>query len=211
MAINNVSLNSNVQNVTTSAMSTAEKERANLQNQIAGKEQRLNRLSADSELTAEEKAKERQELQQQIRELNRKLRLQQMEKEEEAQKAAKEKERKVQLAEEKKTEEKNDAENPADGMETVKPRLESIQKMLTSDSNIQQSLIRESVAGRQEAKIKVLETEIKSDTLYGTDTTAKEEELSALRRRKQFEIEPKEQEKKTPDYVMDSGAKIVIR
>ena len=56
MAINNVSLNSNVQNVSTSTMSTAEKERANLQNQIAGKEQRLNRLSADSELTAEEKA-----------------------------------------------------------------------------------------------------------------------------------------------------------
>jgi len=211
MAINNVTLNRNVSNVTTSTMSTAEKERESLKNQIAGKEQRLNRLSSDSQMTAEEKAKERQEVQKQIQELNRKLRLLQMEKEEEAREAAKEKAQQLQAKESDKTEVKESEEKRIDGVEKENPQLENIQKVLVSDSAIQQSRIQESVTGRQDAKIRVLETEIKLDKLYGTDTSAKQEKLSELSRKKRFEIEPKEQENKAPDYEMDSGAKIVIR
>lgn len=211
MAISNVSLNTNIQNMPTSAISTSEKECENLQNQINGKEQLLKRLSTDPEKTSEEKARERQEVQKQIQELNRKLRLLQMEKEEEAQKAEKEKEQKVQEEEQVKTKEKEKAQKRTDGMEEETPQLENLQKMLASDSNIHQNRIQEKVAARQEAKMKVLETEIKSDKLYGTDTTTKQEELSELRKQKNFEIEPKEPEQKTPDYVMASGAKIIIR
>lgn len=211
MAINNVTLNKSVQSVTTATVSAAEKERENLQQQIAGKEQRLNRLSTDSKMTAEEKEKERQEVQKQIQELNRKLRLLQMEKKEEAQKAAKEKEQELRVAEQQKPEEKENAVDPIEEMEKRNLQLDNIHKILASDAVIQQNLVQESVSKRQEGKIRVLENEIKSDGLYGTDTTAKQKELSALTRQKKLEIEPKEQGKKLPENIKDSGAKIVIK
>lgn len=211
MAINNVSLNSNIQNVTTTAKSMVEKESRSLQNQLLNKEQRLRSLSSDAEMTEAEKAKERQEVQKQIQELNRKLRLLQMEKEEESRKAAKEQEKKAREAEQKKTGESEADKEHAEEITMENPSVQNIQKVLASDSAVQQSRVQESVTTRQDAKIRVLETEIKADKLYGADTTAKREELSSLRRQKTFEIEPKEQEMKKPDYVMDSGAKIVIR
>jgi len=210
MAINNVTLNTNVQVGTATAVSTAEKESKNLQNQIAGKEQLLSRLSTDSKMTEEEKAKERQELQRQIEELNRKLKQLQLVKEEEAQKAEKEQEQKTQETEQQKTEEENPVDHQEGKTDKEKPLIENLQKMLASDSVVQQNRVQESVARRQEGKIKVLETEIKSDKLHGTDTGDKLKELSALRKEKTFEIEPKE-EKKMPERVLDSGTKIVIR
>lgn len=218
MTISNVSLNNGVQNVKTSTVTTADSESKNLENQIANKQQRLNRLSSDAEMTAEEKAKERQEVQKQIEELNRKLRLLQMEKKEEAKETTEEQEKKAVLKEEmlkdsdeKKLGEEESAKIQEETKAKLYPPVENIQKILASDSIVQQTRVQESVARVKEGRENVLETEIKSDKLYGTDTTAKREELSESRRKEALEIEVKEQPRTQPNYIMDSGAKIIIR
>lgn len=154
MAINNLTLNSNIQSVNTSTVKTADSESKNLANQIMNKQQRLKQLDSDVEKSA-------------------------------------------------KIQEETKAK--------LLPPVENIQKMLASDSVIQQERVLESVAGRKEGRENVLATEIQSDKLYGTDTTAKQEELSASRRKGAFEIEEVEKPKNQTNYIMDSGAKIIIR
>ena len=100
MAISVISSNHDFSNITALKPSASDTSSKTLQNQLANTEQRLNRLSSDSKISAEEKAKERQELQKQIAELNRKLQLLQLEKEEEQKKAQKEQEQKAALQKE---------------------------------------------------------------------------------------------------------------
>lgn len=217
MAINNVTLNSNVQSIRTSTVATADSESKNLEHQIASKQQRLSRLSSDAEMTAEEKAKERQEVQKQIEELNRKLRQIQLEQKEKAEEAAKEQEQKAALKEQmlgettkKETQGEDFAKAQEERIEKHNPPVESIQKMLAVDSVVQQERVLGSVDRQKAGRENVLEAEIKSDEVYGMDVTHKKEELSALRREGSWEIEAKEQSKQ-PHYIMDSGAKIIIR
>jgi len=218
MAINNITLNTSVQNVKASTVTAADRESKNLENQIMNKQQRLKHLDSDVEKTAEEKAKERQEVQKQIAELNRKLQLLREEKRKEAAEAAKAQEQKVLLNEERiKSDdaEKQSEEDATKVQEENKvklyPPVENIQKILASDAVIQQERVLESVAGRKDGREHVLEAEIQSDKLYGQDTSAKREALSASRKKGTFEIEDVKEPKTTPNYVMDSGAKIVIR
>ena len=75
MAINSVSLNNTTPGVTPSSISPTDSETKSIQNEITNQSQRLNRLSSDSEMSAEEKAKKRQEIQKEIAELNRKASL----------------------------------------------------------------------------------------------------------------------------------------
>lgn len=218
MAINKVTLSSNVQNVKTTTVSAADSESKNLENQIISKQQRLKHLDSDVQKTAEEKAKERQEVQRQIAELNRKLQRLREEKREEAAETAKAqtqkallKEEKTKSADESKTEEEKAVETQEETKVNLYPPVENIQKMLASDSVIQQERVLESVAGRKAGREHVLEAEIQSDKLYGTDTSKKQEALAASRKKGTFEIADVEQPKNTSNYVMDSGAKIVIR
>lgn len=218
MAINNITLSSNVQNVNSATVKTADSEGKNLEKQIMNKQQHLKHLDSDVQKTAEEKAKERQEVRRQIAELNRRLQLLREEKREEAADAVREQNRKT-LQEEEKTknadESKEERGKEAEIQEEAKvksyPPVENIQKMLASDSVMQQERVLESVAGMQDGREHVLEAEIQSDKLYGTDTSAKQEALSASRRKDTFEIQDMEKPKSTPNYVMDSGTKIVIR
>ena len=79
MMINNVSMNNTNLNVTSSTSVTSSSEAKALQSQLAGKQQNLNRLSSDSEMTAADKEKERRKIQREIAELNRKLQQERME------------------------------------------------------------------------------------------------------------------------------------
>mgnify|MGYP006365513745 CR=1 FL=1 len=90
MAINSIPSNHDFSNITALKSSASDTSSKTLQNQLTNTEQRLNRLSSDSKISAAEKAKERQKLQKQIAELNRKLRLLQIKKEEEQDKYIKE-------------------------------------------------------------------------------------------------------------------------
>lgn len=218
MAINNVTLNSSIQNVKASTVKAADSESKNLEKQIMNKQQRLKHLDSDVEKTAEEKAKERQEVQKQIAELNRKLQVLREEKRKEAAEATKAQEQKAVLKEEriKSDDARKQSEEDATKVQEepkvkIYPPVENIQKILASDSMIQQERVLESVAGRKDGREHVLEAEIQSDKLYGTDTSAKQKALSVSRKKGTFEIEDVEQPKSTPNYVMDSGAKIVIR
>lgn len=220
MAINNVTLNSGIQNITATKVSTADNETKTLQSQLANKEQRLQRLTSDSKLTAEEKAKKRQEIQQQIAELNRKLKMLEMEQKEKAEETAKKQEQKVALSEELygDTKEKepvdkaqSEEEKPwsQEQQEEKQVPIQNLQQILAADSYIQQERVQSSVDNRKSGQENVLEAEIQSDALYGIDNQSKKEELSKMRREKNFLIEEQEQQKQAAAPM--AGSKIIIK
>lgn len=218
MAINNVTLNSGIQNITSTKVSTVDNEAKNLQTQLANKEQRLQRLTSDSELTAEEKAKERQEIQQQIAELNRKLKLLQMEQKEKAEEAAKKQEQKAVLQEEMNAENtvkvsEEEAEESTkeqeEKREELNPPVQNLQQMLAADSYVQQERVQSSVDRKKSGQENVLEAEIQSDALYGIDNHSKKERLSEMRREESLLVEVQERQKQANAPM--AGAKIIIK
>lgn len=74
-----------------------------------------------------------------------------------------------------------------------------------------QNAVIENSSQKIEGQQNILQSEIQSDTSYGTDTTAKKEALSALRQREEIQIKVlyPQQEKDTPPQ--NSGSKIIIR
>ena len=198
------------------AVSTADSESRSLQNQITSAQQRLNHLSSDEEITSEEKAKERQELQKQIAELNRKLRQHRLEQKEEVKETAQEVQKKELLQEERLEENKTEAEsrkNPFDKPqeeENTGLAADNIQKMFATGSLLQQGRVRESMERRTEGQENILEAEIRSDSIYGTNTTAKEEKLSAMRKENGFEIEELTTDPEPNSQGTLSNAKIII-
>ncbi len=217
MAIGNVTLNKDFSNITSTKAAAADNGSKNIQNQIASKQQRLNRLSSNSEMSAEEKAKERQKIQKQIEELNRKLELLRMEQEKEAKEAKKEQEQKLVLNEEmqagtvQKEQNNNDvSKNQEEKVEHVDLIGNNIQKILVADALLQKNRIQNSVNTQKEHKENILKSEIKMNELYGNDNTAKKEELSALRNKTTFEIKDKNPPKNQTPSGINSNAKVII-
>ena len=83
-----------INTVSTNSLSVASAESKTLQTQIAGKQQSLNKLTSDAEMTVSEKEKERRKINQEIAELNRKLRQEQLKEQEDSRELKKEQERK---------------------------------------------------------------------------------------------------------------------
>ncbi|MBO5303595.1 MAG: FlxA-like family protein [Lachnospiraceae bacterium] len=219
MAINSVNThNSNAYTPQVSA-STANTETKTLENQLMNKQQRLNSLSSDDKMSAEEKAKERQEIQKQIAELNRKLELQRMQEQEEAKEAAKKQEQldtlKEEMTKETSSKEETKEETSKDyneRMETMKTSAADTRQILAANMAIQQARIQENVVQKNTQDANVLESEIKSDTLYGLDTQAKEDALAKMRGVEDFKIEEKEPRPMVQnDHGISPNAKIVIR
>lgn len=226
MTISNVNNTNNLAVSTVSPASATDSESRNLQNQITNAQQRLNKLSSNSEISQEEKAKKRQEIQNQIAELNRKLRQRRMEQKEEAAEAAEKQEKQKQLLEKELSkhasvaEEKEGAEQKTEdkgkNVETSNSATIHMKNMLTADSKLQQHRVQENTARKKEGLESVLETEIKSDTLYGSDTTAKKEKLSEMRNDVPLEIKDLSQpEVKNPGaadpFTTGIRTKIIIR
>lgn len=143
----------------------------NLQNQIADAQKQLQELSSDKELSMEEKMKKRQEIQQQINDLNVQLRQHQMELRKEKQQA------KSSGMEEMLGGSRNDKAakggNQGSGLSQT-----SMQAMLSADAVIGQARIQGSVADRLEGRAGVLKAEIKLGAALGGNTQAKEEALA---------------------------------
>lgn len=219
MAINSISANSSTAYTPPAAASAVNTETKTLEHQLMNKQQRLNNLSADAEKSAEEKAKERQEIQKQIAELNRKLELQRMEEQQEAKEAAKEQEQKAALKEDmlKETSSKEQTKEDAsqkyeERMETMKTSAADTQQILAANMALQQARIQENVVSKNTQTANVLESEIKSDALYGVDTKVKEDALAKMRSTEDFKIEDKEPRPKVQnDLGISPNAKIVIR
>ncbi|MBQ9118609.1 MAG: hypothetical protein IJY09_00950 [Lachnospiraceae bacterium] len=217
MSISNITLNNNLPSISSAPVSTADTESKTLQTQLAQKQQHLNRISSDSELSSEKKAKERQELEQQIAELNRKLKLLRMEKEEEAEKAKKEQEQKMELlenaTERSSQKEARNEDSALQEQDTAPEPIEisavNVHKLLVASSRLQQTRIQESAVQQKEHTENVLKSEITLDALRGSDTTQKEEKLEALRNTIDIDLEPKRPKHKT-FFGTDSDSKIIV-
>ena len=216
MGVNAVSMNKVSQNVTTATISPIDTETKNIMNQITNRQQRLNRLSSESEMSAEEKAKERQEIQKQIAELNRKLRMLHLEKKEEAEEIEEEQK----TASEEKDEEKisqieTEKKSPVTEAErqqkknTVSPQ--NIQKILEAGTILQKERIQQKVERNEEAGQNILEAEIKADELYGTDSTTKREKLHILIESKKNGFEVEGQQERRSRGLEKGSVKIVFR
>ena len=143
----------------------------NIQNQIANAQKALQELSANKDMSMEEKMKKRQEIQQQITELNQQLRQHQIEqrKEQHAKKSSME----DMLGGRKKKASKVEEQNA--GLSQA-----SMRAMISSDSALEQARVQGGVASKMDGRAGVLEGEIKLDMARGNDVEAKKEELAEV-------------------------------
>lgn len=124
-----------------------------IQKQIANAKEQLQQLSANKDMTMEEKMKKRQEIQKQINELNNQLRQHQNELRMEKQQAK---------------------GSPVNGLLGGSRKEDGG----SQNTGLSQAGMQGSVSGKMEGRAGVLKAEIKQDASFGTDTTAKEEELA---------------------------------
>ena len=143
----------------------------NIQNQIANAQKELQELSANKEMSIEEKMKKRQEIQQQITELNQQLRQHQIEQRKEQQ--AKKSSMEDMLSGSRKTASKSGKQGT--GLSQV-----SMKAMISADSAMAQAKVQGSVANKMDGRAGVLEAEIKLDMARGDDVTKKKEELAEV-------------------------------
>ncbi len=137
----------------------------NIQKQIANAQKQLQELSSNEELTLEEKMKKRQEIQQQISDLNMQLRQHQMEQRKEKQQAKASSMDDMLGGTKAKAEEKNTGLSQS-----------SMTAMLSADTSIKQAKVQGSAAAKMEGRANVLKAEIKQ----GGNTEAKQKELAEL-------------------------------
>ncbi len=143
----------------------------NLQNQIANAQKQLQELSSHEGMSLEEKMKKRQEIQQQISDLNMQLRQHQME-----QRRAERSEK--QQAKGSSMEEMIGGTNAKTDSKSAGLSQASMTAMLSADTSIKQAKVQGRVATEMEGRAGVLKSEIKLDEAQGGDTTKKKEELA---------------------------------
>ena len=144
----------------------------NIQNQIANAQQKLQDLSSNEELSLEDKMKKRQEIQQEITNLNQQLRQHQIEQRKEQQ--SKKSSMDDMVAGTKNTSAKKGTSLSQAGMRA----------MISADSSMKQAKVQGSMATQMEGRAGVLESEIKQDAGKG-NTEKKEEELADLQAKAQ--------------------------
>ena len=146
----------------------------NIQNQIANAQKQLQELSANKDMSIEEKMKKRQEIQQQITDLNNQLRQHQIEQRKEQQ--AKKSSMDDMLGGSKKT-------APKAGKQSTGLSQASMKAMISADSAMAQAQVQGSVATKMEGRAGVLESEIKLDAARGGNVEAKKEELAEVKQK----------------------------
>lgn len=212
-----------INTVSTNSLSVASAESKTLQTQIAGKQQSLNKLTSDAEMTVSEKEKERRKINQEIAELNRKLRQEKLKEQEDSRELKKEQEKKKIIKEELLQELNPKKEDtPASSSESQEDTAQedtsaatdipvvTLKNVLSADSAIKLSKVEEQISRDMEGRQDILAAEIQSDELYGMDTTAKKEELSNMRRKEPFQIESLHKKEDNSIPTMNLGAKIII-
>ena len=143
----------------------------NIQNQIANAQKQLQELSSNKEMTLEEKMKKRQEIQQQISDLNMQLRQHQMEQ-------RREERTEKQQAKGSSMDEMPGGTNAKTGSKSTGLSQASMTAMISADASIKLAKAQGSVATKMEGRAGVLKSEIKLDEERGGDATKKKEELA---------------------------------
>lgn len=145
-----------------------------LQRQIEDLKNRMKELSSNPELTAEMKAKKRQEIQKQISDLEVQLRQRQIEvKREDAMKKRQENYSMDEMLGTKQQVKKSGKQS--EGLSTG-----SMEAMISADASVKQADVHGSVARTMEGKAGVLEAEIKQDSAMGCKPEGKEEALAEV-------------------------------
>lgn len=147
----------------------------NLQNQIANAQKQLQELSANKEMGIEEKLKKRQEIQQEIAELNNELRQHQIEQRMKKQQT-KGSSMDNMLGGSKKTAHKIGKQGK--GLSQA-----SMTAIISADSAMAQAQVQGSAASQMKGKAGVLETEIKLDAARGGNVEAKQKELEEVQQK----------------------------
>lgn len=146
-----------------------------IQNQIANAQKQLQELSSNENLSLEEKMKRRQEIQQQISDLNTQLRQHQVEQRKEKQQA--------------KDSSMDDTHggtgNTKAGNNSSGFSQAGMAAMISADSSIKQAKVQGSMATKMEGRSGVLKSEIKQDQAGGGNTQKKEEELAEVEQKAQ--------------------------
>jgi len=140
-----------------------------INNQIANAQKQLQELSENKDMSMEEKMKRRQEIQQQITDLNNQLRQHQIEQRKEQQEKAA------------KSAEKKDSAKKADKGTGLSQA--SMTAIISADAAMSQAQVQGSVATRMEGRAGVLEAEIKLDSANGGNVEAKQEELAKVQQK----------------------------
>ena len=145
----------------------------NIQNQIANAQQKLQDLSSNEEMSLEDKMKKRQEIQQEINNLNQQLRQHQIEQRKEQQ-----------------SKNSSSMDDMVAGTSSTSKKKDtglsqaSMQAMICADSSMKQAKVQGSMATQIQGRASVLESEIKQDAGKG-NTEKKEEELAELQAKAQ--------------------------
>lgn len=200
MKINEINGMNNVQSMQQSRNQETDSESRSFQNQITNAQNQLQQLSANSEMSSDEKAKKRQEIQKQIVELNNQLRQHQIELRREqqekladrekmlAEQQSKSNDREQVLAEQ---QEKSSGieEIPAGQQEdttvednelTTGLSSKRMEAMVSANSAMEQVRAQENISMELESRVRVLEGQINMDTGRGAKAEAKKSELESL-------------------------------
>ena len=145
----------------------------NIQNQIANAQQKLQDLSSNEEMSLEDKMKKRQEIQQEITNLNQQLRQHQIEQRKEQQNKKSLSMNDMVAGTNNKTEKKGAGLSQA-----------GMQAMISADFSMKQAKVQGGMATQMERRASVLESEIKQDA-GKSDTEKKKEELAELEAKSQ--------------------------
>lgn len=167
----------------------------NIQNQIANAQQKLQDLSSNEEMSLEDKQKKRQEIQQEIANLNQQLRQHQIEQRKEQQNKKSSSMDEMVAGPQKATAKKGTGLSQA-----------SMQTMISADSSMEQARVQGSMAKQLEGRAGVLESEIRQDAGSG-NTEKKEEELADLREKAQASTEAQMSTLSDANKSMEEAAK----
>ncbi len=165
---------SNMQNVGMNRQMGTDSVSKNIQNQIANAQKQLQELSSNKEMSIEEKMNKRQEIQQQIADLNNQLRQHQIEMRR-AQQQTKSSSMDDMLGGTRKV---VNTGNQGAGLSQA-----SMQAIISADSAISQVQSSGRVVIKMEGRAGVLEAEIKLDSARGGNVEAKQEELAEVQQK----------------------------
>lgn len=172
------SINVNMQSVQMGMNQTTDAYSRNIQSQIVSAQKQLQEISSNGDMTLEDKMKKRQEIQQQINDLNNQLRQHQMEQRREKQQA-KRYSMEDMLGGSGNAGSANSASNSA-GLSQA-----SMNAMISADHSMKQAKVQGSVATKMEGKAGVMKAEIKQDEALGGNVEKKKEELADLEQKAQ--------------------------
>lgn len=147
----------------------------NIQKQIANEQKRLQELSSNREMTPEEKMKKRQEIQQEINNLNQQLRQHQIE-------LRRQQQTKDTSADDMLGGSKSAGKAEPGSKESGLSQA-NMQAMISADSSMKQAQVQGSVATKMEGTARVLESEIKMDRSSGAGTEKKEAALAKVKQK----------------------------